>query len=175
MASFPERLSTASRILISLLIIIFLFKKALFSSPLLLYFLAQLTSPRSSRMRFTTFTSLLAGAALVNASPFLEKTENVVLERTIEVVYQDCSVTTPKVFIISMVTPFSPQFFTSLSKPNLSSNPKLTFGTRTPIPKEASVTSLLKTSPSQASLPSSQTHTASPTAQSANSPRENPK
>ena len=147
MTSFPERLSTASRILLSLLIVLFLLKEALFSSPLLLYFLAQLTSPHSSRMRFTTFTSLLAGAALVNASPLLETTENVVVERAIEVVYQDCSVTTPKVFIISMVLPCSPPL-NFLSNTNCSSNPKPTSGTRTPTPKAASATSLPKMSPS---------------------------
>jgi hypothetical protein len=167
MTSFPELLSTTSRILLSLLIVLFLFKEALILSPLLLYFLAQLTSPHSSRMRFTTITSLLAGAALVNASPLLEKTETAVVKRAIEVVYQDCSVTVPKVFIISMV-PLFPSPFNSPSKTNLSSNPKPTFGTRTPTPKEASATSSPKTLPFPASLPSSQTHTASPTAQSAN-------
>jgi hypothetical protein len=55
-------------------------------------------------MRLTTLFKLLAGAALVNASPVLErKAEEVMEKRDIEVVYKNCDVITPKVFIISMV------------------------------------------------------------------------
>ena len=50
-------------------------------------------------MKFSPFLQLFAGAALVNASPVLEKKAADVLgKRDLE-----CEVITPKVFIISMV------------------------------------------------------------------------
>jgi hypothetical protein len=55
-------------------------------------------------MRFTPFLQLFAGAALVNASPVLEKKAADASERRdTEVTNKDCDVITPKVFIISMV------------------------------------------------------------------------
>jgi hypothetical protein len=55
-------------------------------------------------MRFSPFLLFFAGAALVNASPVLEKKAAGVLEnRNIDVTNKDCDVITPKVFIISMV------------------------------------------------------------------------
>jgi hypothetical protein len=56
-------------------------------------------------MRFTTaLPSLLVGAGIVAATPVLErKDENTVISRDIKVVYENCDVITPKVFIISMV------------------------------------------------------------------------
>lgn len=61
----------------------------------------------SLEMKFTPLFQLLAGAALINASPVLEKkAEDVLEKRDIKVVYKDCDVITPKVFIISMVCTF---------------------------------------------------------------------
>ncbi len=56
-------------------------------------------------MKFTSLFCFLAGAALVNASPVLErKAEDVVEKRNTD---KDHSVITPKVFIISMVRMFT--------------------------------------------------------------------
>jgi hypothetical protein len=55
-------------------------------------------------MKVTTLLRLLAGAALANASPVLEKkAEDVLEKRDIQITYKGCDVITPKVFIISMV------------------------------------------------------------------------
>jgi len=50
-------------------------------------------------MRFSSLLSFLAGAAFTVASPLLEKKDP---ETSVTVVYKNCEVTTPKVFIISM-------------------------------------------------------------------------
>jgi tRNA threonylcarbamoyladenosine modification (KEOPS) complex Cgi121 subunit len=55
-------------------------------------------------MRFTIALSSFIGAGLVAATPVLErKDENTIISRDIKVVYENCDVITPKVFIISMV------------------------------------------------------------------------
>lgn len=55
-------------------------------------------------MRVSSLNSLLIGAGLALATPVLErKDENTIISRDVAVVYKDCEVITPKVFIISMV------------------------------------------------------------------------
>ncbi|KAE9366899.1 NUP-domain-containing protein [Stipitochalara longipes BDJ] len=65
-------------------------------------------------MRLTPFLQFLAGVALVNASPVLDKKDGDVLEkRDIQVTYKGCDVITPKVFIISMFSPEADIWYTN--------------------------------------------------------------
>jgi purine nucleoside permease len=65
-------------------------------------------------MRFSTLANAFIGTTLVTASPVLEHRQersvegDVVVVRDLTVVYEDCEIITPKVFIISMVRPRRP-------------------------------------------------------------------
>ena len=65
-------------------------------------------------MRFSALASAFIGTTLVTASPVLEHRQersvegDVVVVRDLTVVYEDCEIITPKVFIISMVRPRHP-------------------------------------------------------------------
>jgi hypothetical protein len=84
-------------------------------------------------MRVSTLTNLLAGAAFVSATPVLErKDENTVISRDVTVVYKDCELIAPKVFIISMVRALSNICPRTASNIQPSSPPKLTSGTPMP-------------------------------------------
>ncbi|PSS15265.1 hypothetical protein M430DRAFT_124100 [Amorphotheca resinae ATCC 22711] len=69
-------------------------------------------------MRFPLI-SLLAGATLLSASPVVEKKseDNLVVVRDVHVVYSDCEVITPKVFIISMFSPEADIWYTNAETP----------------------------------------------------------
>ena len=108
-------------------------------------------------MRLNILACLTAVAAVAKGSPVSEDTV-VVVKREVKVVYEDCSVITPKVFIISMVNSPALLSFLAIIKQIRSLNLKPTPGTPMPIEKAALVISLRKMSPFQDSPPSSQTH-----------------
>jgi hypothetical protein len=59
----------------------------------------------TNKMKFSRIAPLIAGLSYAFATPVLEKrADGVVISRDIEVIYKDCDVVTPKVFIISMVS-----------------------------------------------------------------------
>jgi hypothetical protein len=58
---------------------------------------------RPATMKLPILASLLTAASLSSANPLPEEKDNVVVVRDVHVVYKNCDVVTPKVFIISMV------------------------------------------------------------------------
>lgn len=70
-------------------------------------------------MRFAVLlSSFIAGARLVAATPVLErKDENTVISRDVKVIYKNCDVITPKVFIISMFSPEADIWYANADTP----------------------------------------------------------